>query len=81
MWAIFASALLAALRQRIRLPLPVWRLVHTALAVMIVVGSVVHALLIDGTMETISKAALCVLVLAATVKVVADLRGRATRTR
>jgi len=43
-------------------------------AVVIVVGSVVHALLIEGTMEVISKAALCGLVLAATAKVIADLR-------
>ena len=38
------------------------------LAIVIVVGSVVHAILIEGTMETVSKAALCALVLAATVK-------------
>ena len=41
---------------------------------MIVVGSVVHGLLIEGAMETFSKVALCALVLAATVKVMADLR-------
>ena len=51
------------------------------LAVVIVAGGVVHAMLIEGTMETVSKAALCALVLAATIKVVADLwvrRKRAT---
>jgi hypothetical protein len=41
---------------------------------------VVHCLLIEGTMETISKAALCALVLAATVKVMVDLwRKRSLR--
>ena len=45
------------------------------LAVVIVVGSVVHGILIEGTMETMSKAALCVLVLAATIKVMADLQS------
>jgi hypothetical protein len=44
------------------------------LAVVIVTGSVVHGILIEGTMETVSKAALCALVLAATIKVMADLR-------
>ena len=44
------------------------------LTVVIVVGSVVHGILIEGTMETMTKAALCVLVLAAAVKVMADLR-------
>ena len=39
-----------------------------SLAVVIVAGSVVHAMLIEGTMETVSKAALCALVLAATIK-------------
>jgi hypothetical protein len=35
---------------------------------------VVHGLLIEGAMETVSKAVFCALVLAATIKVVADLR-------
>jgi predicted ferric reductase len=74
MWAIFATALLAALRRRLRLQPRVWRVAHTSLAVVIVVGTVVHAMLIEGTMETVSKAALCALVLAATVIVMADLR-------
>jgi hypothetical protein len=44
------------------------------LAIVIVSGSVVHGLLIEGAMETVSKVALCALVLAATTKVMADLR-------
>jgi hypothetical protein len=40
---------------------------------------VVHAMLIEGTMETVSKAALCALVLAVTTKVIADLRLSARR--
>ncbi|MGR3312141.1 ferric reductase-like transmembrane domain-containing protein [Roseovarius indicus] len=74
MWALFATALLALLRRRIGLRWRVWRIGHTGLALVIVVGSVVHALLIQGTMETISKTALCALVLAATLRVVADPR-------
>ena len=74
MWAVFATALLAALRGRLRLRLVVWRLCHIALAAMIVVGSVVHALLIDGTMEILSKVALSALVVAAAAKVILDLR-------
>ena len=74
MWAIFAVALLAALRRRLGLRPRTWRIAHTLLAVVIVVGSVVHGLLIEGAMETVSKAALCALVLAATIKVMADLR-------
>jgi hypothetical protein len=74
MWAIFAVALLAALRRRLGMRPRTWRIAHTLLAVVIVVGSVVHGLLIEGAMETVSKAALCALVLAATIKVMADLR-------
>ena len=80
MWAIFAVALLAALRRRLRPR--TWRIAHMLLAIVIVAGSVVHAILIEGTMETVSKAALCVLVLAAAAKVIAGLpvwRKRATR--
>jgi predicted ferric reductase len=80
MWAIFAVALLAALRRRLRLRPRTWRVAHMSLAAVIVVGSAVHAILIEGTMETVSKAALCALVLAATVKVIADMRVRAKRT-
>src|SRR3954449_8808295 len=74
MWAIFAVALLAAFRRRMGLRM--WRIVHMSLAAVIVVGSVVHGMLIEGTMETVSKAALCALVLGAAIKVMADLAGR-----
>lgn len=74
MWAVFAAALLAALRRRLKLRPRTWRIAHTALAAVIVAGSVVHAILIEGTMETVTKAALCTLVVLATVKVMADLR-------
>jgi len=74
MWAVFAAALLAALRRRMRLRPRTWRLAHTSLAVVIIVGSVVHAVLIEGTMETISKVILCALVIAATAKVLVDFK-------
>lgn len=81
MWAVFAAALLAAFRQRLRLRPRTWRIGHTSLVAATVVGSVVHAMLIEGTMGTMSKAALCALALMATVKVMVDLRVWARRTR
>jgi len=72
MWAIFAVALLATFRRRLRPR--TWRIAHTLLAIVIVAGSALHAILIEGTMETVSKAVLCALVLAAAVKVMTDLR-------
>ena len=74
MWAIFAVALLASLRRRLELRPRTWRFIHMPLAIVIVAGSVVHCLMIEGTMETISKAALCAAVLAATVKAMMDLQ-------
>ncbi|MBT9290775.1 ferric reductase-like transmembrane domain-containing protein [Hyphomicrobiaceae bacterium 22] len=79
MWAVFAVALLALLRRRLRISPRVWRIGHLTLALVIVLGSIVHAVLIEGTMETLSKVALCALVLVGTAKVVADLWGRAKR--
>jgi hypothetical protein len=74
MWAIFAVALLVALRRRLGLRLRTWRIAHMLLAIVIVAGSVVHGMLVEGTMETFSKAALCALLVAATIKVMAGLR-------
>ncbi len=58
MWAAFGAAALSILK-----PLH-WRRAHLVLAVTTVIASVVHALLIEGTMETASKIVLCVCVLA-----------------
>jgi predicted ferric reductase len=77
MWAIFAVALLVALRRRLRPR--TWRIAHISLAIVIVAGTAVHAMLIEGAMETVSKAALCALVLAAAAKLMADLWMRRKR--
>lgn len=74
MWAILASGLLALLRRRLRLRPRTWRICHVSLAVVIVAGSVVHAMLIEGTMETATKAVLCLLVVVAAVKAFSGLR-------
>lgn len=75
MWALFAAALIAVLRRPMRLRTRTWRLGHSALVSVVVVSSVVHAMLIEGTMAPVSKAALCALALAATIKVLIDLRA------
>lgn len=75
MWAIFATALLAVLRSRRALGPRAWRLGHSLLALIIVIGTVLHALLIQGTMGQISKIILSALVIVATLKALADLRA------
>lgn len=67
MWAAFAAAALAALRSRLGWRFRLWRLAHASLALVTILGTVVHAVLIEGTMETVTKAALCGLVVFACV--------------
>lgn len=74
MWSVFASAFLVACRRRLSLRPRLWRVFHKSLAVVIVAGSVVHALLIEGTMELVSKIALCALVVIAMVVAMAARR-------
>ena len=59
MWAVFGTALFASLRRILRIRPHIWVRVHSALALVIVGGTIAHALLIEGTMETISKVILC----------------------
>lgn len=56
MWAAFGAALLALYRRRIGPRL--WRPAHTILVLLVVVATVIHVLLIEGTMEQWSKTAL-----------------------
>ena len=65
MWGLFASAMLVAVRRKLKLRPTAWRNVHKFLGVVIALGSVIHALLIDGTMETISKWLLCTAIIVA----------------
>jgi predicted ferric reductase len=69
MWALFAAAALVAVRRRL-LPL-FWRVTHTILVSIVVLGGVIHAMLIDGTMEFTTKTVLCGLVIATTVAAIA----------
>lgn len=81
MWAVFAAALLAIFRRRMRLRAGTWRLGHTVFVAVTVLCSIVHALLVEGTMETVSKAALCTLVIVVFMKAVVDLKVWAVRLR
>ncbi len=80
MWAVFVVALLVAVRGRLGLRPRTWRTVHTAIVAVIVVCTVVHTLLIEGTMEVVSKVALCALVVIAAAKAIIELRMRRNRT-
>lgn len=79
MWAVFGAALMVVLRKRLHLKPRNWRLGHTLLVCIAVGGTVTHALLIEGTMEMLSKVVLCVLLVLAMVKTVVDRRAWASR--
>ncbi len=81
LWAVLLAALIAALRTSLALRPRTWRRIHTTLALITVIASVVHALLIEGTMETVSKVLLCAAAVGATVKVIIDLKVWAGRGR
>ncbi len=72
MWGAFAAATLAAVRRWWRPSARIWRLSHKTLTVVIVLGTVIHAMLIEGTMEVMSKTVLCVMVVAATAMALAS---------
>lgn len=74
MWALFLSGMVVALRRYWQIPWRIWRIVHTALAGIIVAASIAHVLPIEGMMETGSKALLCVLVFTATVVAVVKMQ-------
>ena len=74
MWALIGAALVAAMRKPLGLSGRFWRVGHTALATGVVACTVAHAMLIEGLMGIGSKAALCVLALAATEKVMLDFK-------
>jgi hypothetical protein len=76
MWAVFAAAALALLRRRLRLRWSRWRVAHVTLVSAAVLGTVIHALRIEGTMEPISKLFACGLTLAALGAALVVLRRR-----
>ncbi len=73
MWAVFGAACLVAMRRRLRPS--VWHRMHLGLAMAIVIGTVVHAVQIEGTMEIVSKWVLSALVIAMLLKIAAGLRA------
>ncbi|WP_375280218.1 hypothetical protein [Pseudooctadecabacter sp.] len=60
MWAVFGSAVLGLLRLRGRIRWRMFRLLHLACVAVIVGGTLMHVILIDGTMEPVTKYAICV---------------------
>ncbi len=81
MWALFAAAALAALRRRLPLRPVTWRAAHGSLAALVVITGVAHSVLIEGTMERVTKIGLCALVICAMAAALLRIwtRGRGPR--
>jgi len=71
MWSVVITIILVALRPRTGIGYKTWRIIHNALSAIVVVTSVVHALMIEGTMGNLSKQILCFLIVA--IMVIASL--------
>lgn len=65
LWAVLGAALVAAGRRRLRWSPRRWRYTHATLAAITVVATVLHTVLIEGTMETTTKMVLCGALIAA----------------
>lgn len=73
MWGVFLTATLAAVRKKFRIKPRHWRIAHKSLAAIVVACSIAHAVLIDGSMESVSKYALCVLVAVLTIMAIGNI--------
>ena len=74
MWSVILTVLLVALRRRLGFRLQAWKTAHNGLAVIVVVATVVHALMIEGTMGYWSKWLLSLAVLAIMAVVILHFR-------
>ncbi|WP_209003865.1 ferric reductase-like transmembrane domain-containing protein [Labrenzia sp. CE80] len=74
MWGLVLTVLLVAFRKHLRLRPLAWRIIHNALAASVVATSAAHALLIEGTMGTLSKIVLCICAVLTTAAVTLYLR-------
>jgi predicted ferric reductase len=74
MWGVVVTAVLVVLRHRLGVRYATWYLIHNGLALVVVVGTVIHALQIEGAMEIVSKWLLCLAALTATGATLLDLR-------
>lgn len=72
LWSLLLTGVLVAYRRLLRAA--TWRVLHNALGLVVGISTVVHALQIEGTMEPISKVAVCTALLLVTGVALVDLR-------
>lgn len=81
MWCVFITASIALFRRKLKFRAHTWKVIHLLLALVIVMCTGVHAILIDGTMETVTKALLCLVLIVISFLAVFDYFTQAKRLR
>ncbi len=81
LWSAVLTGVLVAMRTKSGLRYAIWRVVHNVLSLVVVVSSIVHAILIEGAMGSVSKAILCALILAATMTALYRVHVKSARSR
>lgn len=71
--ALIGTASLARVKRR--LPTRLWRSMHLTLAALIVACTILHAMLVDGTMEIVTKSAFCLILAVVTVRALVTKRA------
>lgn len=74
LWGLVLTVLLVVFRTKLKIKPGLWRLIHNGLAIIVVLSTIVHALMIEGTMGNISKIVLCAAVAIASVITIVHLR-------
>ncbi|MXU65088.1 ferric reductase [Rhodobacteraceae bacterium KN286] len=74
MWVTVLTVLLVVLRRRLPVRPVTWAWLHNGLALLLVGATVVHAMMIEGTMGPVSKGLACAAALVAGTGIIAYLR-------
>ncbi|NJM84462.1 MAG: ferric reductase [Tabrizicola sp.] len=78
---ILLTALLVALRRKSGLPHSAWRIIHNAVAAVVVLATIIHAVQIEGLMGQVSKLVLCIALATATIVALVDVHLLGPRRR
>ena len=65
MWFLFIAAVLVVLRNRLGLAPKTFKVLHKTLVTLIVLGSILHVIPIDGAMEPVTKSVILIVLAAA----------------
>jgi len=74
LWSLGITVLLVLARSRVGIRYGLWKIIHNLLAAVVVGASVIHTLMIDGAMNSLSKYVLCACIVVVTGAAMVHLR-------